>query len=589
MGMSGLERRIDQGAGREPADLVVRNARILNTATGTLDPGDIAICGDRIVGTHDNYRGRREIDVQGRIVAPGFIDTHLHIESSLVLPSEFEQGVLPRGTTTAICDPHEIANVLGVAGIRYFLAASESLAMTLRVNLSSCVPATELETSGARLELADLLPLRTHPAALGLAEVMNFPGVLAKDAGLLAKLDAFADGHVDGHAPLLRGMPLNAYLAAGIRTDHECTLLEEAREKLAKGMIVLMREGSIAKNVTALAPLLTDLTWPRIAFCTDDRNPLEIVEEGHIDAAMRLAIAAGAPPIAVYRSASLGAAMAFGLADRGIAAAGYRADLVVLDDFERVSVAQVICGGRLVEPELFGGRTHPAAVGYGSIRRAPVAPAELAPATRGGDTPVIGARPFSLITDHLIPACRCTGGAQVGRARAARPQRQYRQGLRHRLRAAARRDRLEHWTRQPQPDRRRKFRIRHGRSRQSLDRSAGRGRRRPGRPRPGRSAVAGSRADERPRLRLRRGPSAAAPCSRRRVRLHHDRAAAAAGVPAAAGDPASQAHRPWLRRGRTRWPTAAGVLGGQRVSQCLAARQHDGLHQTAGIVVPDRA
>ena len=405
MGMSGLERRIDQGAGREPADLVVRNARILNTATGTLDPGDIAICGDRIVGTHDTYRGRREIDVQGRIVAPGFIDTHLHIESSLVLPSEFEQGVLPRGTTTAICDPHEIANVLGVAGIRYFLAASESLAMTLRVNLSSCVPATELETSGARLELADLLPLRTHPAALGLAEVMNFPGVLAKDAGLLAKLDAFADGHVDGHAPLLRGMPLNAYLAAGIRTDHECTLLEEAREKLAKGMIVLMREGSIAKNVTALAPLLTDLTWPRIAFCTDDRNPLEIVEEGHIDAAMRLAIAAGAPPIAVYRSASLGAAMAFGLADRGIAAAGYRADLVVLDDFARVSVAQVICGGRLVEPELFGGRTHPAAVGYGSIRRAPVAPAELAPATRGGDTPVIGARPFSLITDHLsLPA-----------------------------------------------------------------------------------------------------------------------------------------------------------------------------------------
>ena len=185
--------------------------------------------------------------------------------------------------------------MLGVAGIRYFLEASESLAMTLRVNLSSCVPATELETAGARLEVADLLPLRAHPAALGLAEVMNFPGVLAKDAGLLAKLDAFAGGHVDGHAPLLRGLPLNGYLAAGIRTDHECTLLEEAREKLAKGMIVLMREGSIAKNVAALAPLLTELTWPRIAFCTDDRNPLEIVEEGHIDAAMRKAIAAGAP------------------------------------------------------------------------------------------------------------------------------------------------------------------------------------------------------------------------------------------------------------------------------------------------------
>ena len=405
--MDELARRIDQGAGRQPADLVVRNARILNTATGTVDPGDIAVCGERIVGTHESYRGRREIDAGGRIVAPGFIDTHLHIESSLVVPAEFERGVLPRGTTTAICDPHEIANVLGVEGIRYFLAASESLAMSLRVNLSSCVPATELETAGARLEIDDLLPLRAHPAALGLAEVMNFPGVLAKDPGLLAKLAAFAGAHIDGHAPLLRGLPLNGYLAAGIRTDHECTLLEEAREKLAKGMVVLMREGSIAKNVQALAPLLTDLTWPRIAFCTDDRNPLEIVEEGHIDAAMRKAIAAGAPALAVYRSASLGAAMAFGLADRGVVGAGYRADLVLLDDLEQVAVAQVICGGRVVEPELFAGRTHPAPVGYGSIRRGPVDAGAFAFAAEG-DTPVIGARPFSLITDHLTLGA-CTG------------------------------------------------------------------------------------------------------------------------------------------------------------------------------------
>lgn len=402
-----LGRRIDQGAGREPADLVIKNARILNTATGSIDPGDIAICGDCIVGTHDTYRGRREIDARGRIVAPGFIDTHLHIESSLVVPAEFEQGVLPHGTTTAICDPHEIANVLGVDGIRYFLEASESLAMTLRVNLSSCVPATELETAGARLELADLLPLRAHPAALGLAEMMNFPGVLAKEPSLLAKLEAFAGGHVDGHAPLLRGLPLNGYLAAGIRTDHECTLLDEAREKLAKGMIVLMREGSIAKNVTALAPLLTDLTWPRIAFCTDDRNPLEIVEEGHIDAAMRKAIEAGAPVLSVYRAASLAAAMAFGLGDRGVIGAGYRADLVLLDDLNSVTVAQTICGGRVVEPALFAGRSHPAPVGYGSVRRGSVDAALFAyqPAT---DTPVIGARALSLITDHLTLA-ECSG------------------------------------------------------------------------------------------------------------------------------------------------------------------------------------
>ena len=295
-----LGRRIAQGIGQDAADLVVRNARILNVATGTIDPGDVAICGDTIVGTLDRYHGRREIDAGGRIVAPGFIDTHVHVESSLVLPAEFEQGVLPRGTTTADLRPaRDRQRPRAAPASATSSRRARSLAMTLRVNLSSCVPATELETAGARLEVADLLPLLAHPAALGLAEVMNFPGVLAKDPGLLAKLAAFAGRHVDGHAPLLRGMPLNGYLAAGIGTDHECTPLEEAREKLAKGMVVLMREGSIAKNVAALAPLLTDPTWPRIAFCTDDRNPLEIVEEGHIDAAMRKAIAAGAPAIAV--------------------------------------------------------------------------------------------------------------------------------------------------------------------------------------------------------------------------------------------------------------------------------------------------
>jgi adenine deaminase len=396
-----LSKRIDQGLGRARADLVIKGGRILNVATGTLDAGDVAICGDLIVGTHDAYRGRREIDARGRIVAPGFIDTHVHVESSLVTPAEFERAVLPRGTTTAVCDPHEIANVLGLDGIRFFLAASETLRMTLRVQLSSCVPATELETSGARLEAADLVRLRDHPAVIGLAELMNFPGLLAKDEGVLAKLIAFDGWHVDGHAPLVRGHDLNAYLAASIRTDHESTSHGEGEEKLRKGMHLLMREGSIAKDVQALAPLLTDLTWPQIAFCTDDRNPLEIGEEGHLDFAIRKAIRSGAAPIAAYRAASLAAARAFRMFDRGLVAAGQRADIVLLDDLEACAVRQVICAGLIVEEGLFAGRSHPAPVGFGSIRRDPVTPELFEVEAAGPAGPVIGAIETSLLTDHL--------------------------------------------------------------------------------------------------------------------------------------------------------------------------------------------
>jgi adenine deaminase len=396
-----LGRRIDQALGREPADLVIKGARILNVATGGLDPGDVAICGDWIVGTHDAYRGVRTIDGRGRIAVPGFIDTHVHVESSLVTPTEFERSVLPRGTTTAICDPHEIANVLGLAGLRYFLDAAPTLCMTLRVQLSSCVPATDLETSGARLGAEDLVALRDHPAALGLAEMMNFPGVLAKDEGVLDKLIAFAGWHIDGHAPLVRGYDLNAYLAAAIRTDHESTSFEEAEEKLRKGMHVLAREGSIAKDVARLAPLLTDQTWPFFAFCTDDRNPLEIAEEGHIDFAIREVIRAGAPAIAAYRVASLAAARAFRLFDRGLIAPGQRADIVLLDELESCAVSQVVCGGVVIDDGAFEGRAVAAPVGYGSIKRRPVSPEVFAVAASGPSGPVIGAIENSLLTEHL--------------------------------------------------------------------------------------------------------------------------------------------------------------------------------------------
>ena len=228
-------------------------------------------------------------------------------------PGEFDRCVLPHGVTTAICDPHEIANVLGLVGLHYFLDSAQNTALDLRVQLSSCVPATDLETSGARLTAADLVPHRHHPKVIGLAEFMNVPGVLNKDPECMEKLAAFQGQHIDGHAPLLSGHGLNAYLSCGIRNCHETTNLAEGREKLAKGMQVLIREGSVSKDLAALCPLINEFTSPFLGFCTDDRNPLDIHEEGHLDFLVRRAIALGAPVAAVYRTASWSAARGFGL------------------------------------------------------------------------------------------------------------------------------------------------------------------------------------------------------------------------------------------------------------------------------------
>src|SRR5277367_3599315 len=348
-----LEQRIDQALGRTPADLVVRNSRILDLVTGELRAGDIAICGERIVGILDSYRGQNEIDGKGCIAVPGFIDSHVHCESTLVVPSEFDRCVLPRGTTTAICDPHEICNVLGQEGLKYFLESAMATAMDLRIQLSSCVPATNLETSGARLTVSDLAPYRHHPKVIGLAEFMNVPGVLNKDPECLDKLAAFQDQHIDGHAPLLSGKPLNAYLSCRISNCHETTTLKEGREKLSKGMQVLIREGTVSKDLAALAPLINDFTSPFLGFCTDDRNPLDICEEGHVDYLVRRAIALGAPAAAVYRTASWSAARGFGLTDRGLIAPGYLADLLLLDDLESCAIHSVFRRGHKVTPETF--------------------------------------------------------------------------------------------------------------------------------------------------------------------------------------------------------------------------------------------
>lgn len=406
-----LRRAIEQGQGRAEADLVLKGGRFLDLVTGDLVTSDIAICGDRIVGTFGSYRGRREIDVTGKIVVPGFIDTHFHVESSLMPPQEFERCVLPHGVTTGICDPHEMANVLGTDAFAWFLAASETLAMDLRVQLSSCVPATDhLETSGARITAADLLPFAGHPKVIGLAEFMNFPGVLAGDPGALEKLAAFQGRHIDGHAPLLRGLALNGYIAAGIRTEHEATTPEEALEKLSKGMTVLIREGSVSKDLHALVPIITERTAPFLAFCTDDRNPLDIAEEGHLDYVIRTAIALGAPPLAVYRAASWSAARAFGLHDRGLVAPGLRADLAVLDDLETCQVSRVFSAGRMVDAALFAGRPAIAPIGRGSLRARRVTAADFAAPGSGPSTPVIGVVPGKIITQRHDLSLPYSGG-----------------------------------------------------------------------------------------------------------------------------------------------------------------------------------
>ncbi len=407
---SEIRRRVDAAMGRIPCDLLIRDVRFLDVFACEWRTGDISVIDGVIVGIEPGLKARRTIEGKGRWLVPGFIDAHVHVESSMMVPPAFEKAVLAKGTTTAICDPHELANVLGVEGLQYFLQSAERLALDLRVMLSSCVPATHMETNGGGiLSVSELLPLASHPKALGLAEMMNVPGVLHGDANVVDKLEAFSNRIIDGHCPLVSGQALSAYAAAGISSCHESTRLDEAREKLGKGIKVWIREGSVAKDLEALSPLLTIATSPCIGFCTDDRNPLDIALEGHLDHLVRGAIRRGVPAEVAYRAAAWAPALHYGLRDKGAIAPGYAADLVLLDDADTCALSQVFRAGVLVgeipDPKKLDWK-------FGNSMRADL-PDEAALSGVKGRVHVIGVEEGKILTGRSVEAHDAPGVAKL--------------------------------------------------------------------------------------------------------------------------------------------------------------------------------
>ena len=418
-----LKRLIDVAAGRIKADLVLKNAMVMNVFTERLERRDVAICGDRIAGI-GLYDGEREVDLSGRIIVPGFMDGHMHLESSLITPAQYERGALPHGTTAVFADPHEIANVAGTDGLDYIMRLCEGLDLRVRFNLPSCVPAAPLEESGETLEADDLRPYYERENVTGLAEVMNSVGVTQGDEKLLNKIsDALSRGKtVDGHAPFLGGKELNAYVAAGIRSDHECTNAAEAIEKISKGQWIMIREGTAAKNLSALIRLTQAPYCYRAMFCTDDRHPEDLLNEGHMDSILRKAVAMGADPFKAVRMCTLNPASYFGLKNVGAVTPGYVADLVVLNDLSDFNVEQVYIGGRLVAEN---GRTlrtiYPPLPDneriLHSFHMPPVEASALMLPEIKDALRVIGLKRHELLTDEMIvepsPSCRAHNGIDV--------------------------------------------------------------------------------------------------------------------------------------------------------------------------------
>ena len=343
------QRIIAAAAGREPADLVLKNATFVNVFSNELSTMDIAVAEGLIVGM-GSYQGRSEVDCTGKIVLPGFLDAHIHLESSLVSPTEFVKAVLPHGTTTVVTDPHEIANVMGTDGIEYMLQATEDLPVDVRFMLPSCVPATPLDESGAILDYRAIDSFYDHPRVQGLAEMMNFVGAINGDEQTVEKIVAAQAHHkkIDGHAPDLQGNDLNAYIAAGVYSDHECHDVKDAIAKLERGQFIMIREGTAARNLEALMPLLTGKYADSCMFCTDDKHPNDLLEKGHIDYIVKKAISLGADPITAVKVACHNAARYFLLNNRGGISPGYLADFVIIDNFQNFNIEQVYKKGVLM-------------------------------------------------------------------------------------------------------------------------------------------------------------------------------------------------------------------------------------------------
>ncbi len=403
-----LERKlrlIRVARGEEPADIVFKNATYLNVFSNDFCHGDIAVSDGLIAGI-GSYHGSEEVDVSGKFVCPGFIDAHIHLESSMVSPAEFARAVVRHGTTTIITDPHEIANVMGVDGIRYMLEATEDLPVDVHFMLPSCVPATPMDESGCSLDYLAIDPLYEHPRVLGLAEMMNYVGVINGDPEVISKILASQAHHkkIDGHAPELSGADLNAYIAAGVYSDHESSTYQNALEKLQLGQFIMIREGTAARNLRALLPLLNQQYYSRCMFATDDKHPLDLLRGGHIDHIIREANACGPDPIIAIKVASHPAARYFLMNNQGAIAPGYLADLVVFDNFRHFHIEQVYKRGHCVFANDAVSPFAPPAVdpvlsrrAHDTFRIAPVTPQQLA----DEDLPVIGLVAGEIITQNL--------------------------------------------------------------------------------------------------------------------------------------------------------------------------------------------